>query len=459
MTITLVIPDRIGSKLHQLANDDLETGGVILARPVHTANGDLRLLVRTLHEVPNDAYDKREAQQLLIRSEGYVPSLAEAADTECVPIWFHTHPGSDGIPMASRHDIKVDQQLSDLFRLRSDSEYYGSLIVSPGINLRFTGHIDDGNKVSQIDRLMIVGARLSIQMNDDSEQKELPQLLDRNIRAFGGDVQRVLSNLRVAVVGCGGTGSVVSEQLVRLGVRTVTLIDPDTLSLSNVTRVYGSGDQKVGGLKVDVLADHLEQIASDVIVNRIVGKITTESVAKQLLSADVIFGCTDDNAGRLVLSRFATYMLTPVIDCGVLLTSNASGQLDGIDGRVTVMHPGAACLVCRERVDLARAVSETLTSEELELRVHEGYAPALGDIEPAVVTFTTMVGAMAVSELLERLTGYGIVPVPNEVLLRLHDRELSTNSQIPRSHHYCDQTSGKWGLGMTDLFLEQTWQM
>jgi hypothetical protein len=124
-----------------------------------------------------------------------------------------------------------------------------------------------------------------------------------------------------------------------------------------------------------------------------------------------------------------------------------------------VMHPDAACLVCRQRIDLARAVSETLTPEELEHRVNEGYAPALGRIEPAVVTFTTMVGAMAVSELLERLTGYGIDPVPNEVLLRLHDRELSTNSQAPLQHHYCDQSSGKWGLGLTDLFLEQTWQM
>jgi hypothetical protein len=51
-------------------------------------------------------------------------------------------------------------------------------------------------------------------------------------------------------------------------------------------------------------------------------------------------GCTDDNAGRLVLSRMATYFLAPLIDCGVLLTSDETGQLTGIHGRVTMALPG-----------------------------------------------------------------------------------------------------------------------
>jgi hypothetical protein len=82
----------------------------------------------------------------------------------------------------------------------------------------------------------------------------------------------------------------------------------------------------------------------------------------------------------------------------------------------------------------------------------------LGQVEPAVVTFTTLVAASAVSELLEHLTGYGPEPVPSEVLLRVHDREISTNAQGPRPRHYCDPASGKLGLGLTEPYLEQTWQ-
>ena len=177
-----------------------------------------------------------------------------------------------------------------------------------------------------------------------------------------------------------------------------------------------------------------------------------------LLDADVVFGCTDDNAGRLVLSRIATYLLTPVIDCGILLSSDDSGKVIGIDGRVTILAPGAACLVCRNRIDLQRAAAETLPPEEHSRLVEEGYAPALVGIEPAVVPFTTQVAAAAVAELLERLVHYGPQPVPTEILLRTHDREVSFNDQNPRDGHYCNVKAGKLGLGVTTQFLEQTWQ-
>jgi hypothetical protein len=65
--------------------------------------------------------------------------------------------------------------------------------------------------------------------------------------------------------------------------------------------------------------------------------------------------------------------------------------------------PGQGCLVCRNRIDLARAHTELLTPGERKRRIDEGYAPALADVEPAVVTFTTAVASLAVSELLDRL--------------------------------------------------------
>jgi molybdopterin/thiamine biosynthesis adenylyltransferase len=311
---------------------------------------------------------------------------------------------------------------------------------------------------NDIERLWIVGSRFRLIVNELRPDKELPELFDRNIRALGGGVQRVLGDLRVGIVGCGGIGSAVAEQLVRLGVRRFTLVDPDVLSLSNITRVYGSTPSDVGRPKVDVLSDLIRQIAPDASIASLASMVTMEDTARQLVGVDVLFGCTDDNAGRLVLSRFASYMVTPVIDCGVLLTSDSAGIVDGIHGRVTILTAGAACLVCRNRIDLQRAGVELLSPAERIQRVDEGYVPALGDVEPAVVAFTTVVAATAVTELLERLVGYGPEPVPSEVLLRIHEREISTNIASPRPHHYCDPASGKIGLGSTEPFLEQTWQ-
>ena len=140
-------------------------------------------------------------------------------------------------------------------------------------------------------------------------------------------------------------------------------------------------------------AAHAGRIAPDAEVITTRAKITHESTAKLLLDADIVFGCTDDNAGRLVLSRIASYLLTPVVDCGVLLSSGPGGQLIGIDGRVTVLAPGDACLVCRNRIDLRRAAAEMLDPDEHRQLAEEGYAPGLLEPEPAVVTFTTQVAS------------------------------------------------------------------
>lgn len=458
MTTTLVLPTPVADELRAAACVEVETAGVVLARPVPTPSGDLRLLAQELHWVPEDAYVRRDPQEMTIRSDGYVHALAIAELRDCVPIWLHTHPGADASPRPSDHDEAVDEQLKDVFRIRSGSRYYGSMVVSTvAEQLRFTGHLESDGDAQSIDRLWTVGPRLALTPNTLHQAPAIPAQFDRNVRALGGAVQHVLGDLHIAVVGSGGTGSAVAEQLVRLGVRRITIVDPDSLTASNLTRVYGSFATDVGSPKVDVLANHLRRIAPTLEVDAKQATITDEGTARLLLDADVVFGCTDDNAGRLVLSRLTSYLLTPVIDCGVLLSSDPAGRLIGIDGRVTVLTPGTACLVCRGRVDLRRAAAQLMASDERQRLVDEGYAPALPGVEPAVVTFTTQVAAAAVGELLERLVHYGVEPPPSEVLLRLHEREISTNDQQPRAGHYCDGSSERLGAGLTDPFLEQTW--
>jgi molybdopterin/thiamine biosynthesis adenylyltransferase len=394
-----------------------------------------------------------------IKSEGYVGALGHAEVDNAVAIWFHTHPGENGIPLPSCWDRKVDEAIGDLFRLRSGSSYYATLIASPrGEAFTFSGTVQsETGETTQIDRVWIVGERWRLVHNYASTASAPDEIFDRNIRAFGPAIQGILGDVHIAIVGAGGTGSAVAEQLVRLGVRHLLLIDADKLSPSNITRVYGSTLRHVGRPKVEVLREHLLAIAPNLDCQIIVGMATLKSVAKTLTTNDLVFGCTDDNAGRLVLSRLSTYFLIPVVDVGVLLSSNTSGELSGIDGRVTTLTPGSACLVCRNRIDMARASAELKTPEERARLADEGYAPALGQTEPAVVAFTTAVAAAAVNELLDRLIGYGPPERPNETLLRIHEREISTNRAEPRETHYCHVGQGKWGAGDEEPFLGQLW--
>lgn len=361
--------------------------------------------------------------------------------------------------MPSSHDHEVDRQISELFRIRTGSSFYGTLIISPrNTGIVFTGTLHQDNcGIDPISRLWIVGDRWRLISSFDSTSGHIPSRFDRNVRAFGPAMQQSLRDLQVGIVGCGGTGSSIAEQLVRLGVRHFTLIDPDTVSESNLTRLYGSTANDVGRAKVEVVADHIRTIALDAECTMIQGMITLQPIALALTSADLVFGCTDDNAGRLVLSRLSTYLLTPVVDVGVLISSGEGGKVSDITGRITILVPGSACLVCRDRIDLQRAAAELMTPDERRRLQDEGYAPGLGDVEPAVVPFTTAVGSAAVTELLERIVGFGPDPRPSEVLVRFHEREISTNSRSGRERHYCHIESNRWGWGSGSPFLEQTW--
>ena len=270
-----------------------------------------------------------------IASHGYIPALGAAESDKAVAIWLHTHPGDRSSPRPSEHDEFVDGELADLFRLRTGNPFYGALVVAPsGVGFCISGHIESSETRIDINRVWTVGHRFRLEQNWLHGTLPTTQLFDRNVRAFGSGIQNALGSLSIAVVGCGGTGSAVIEQLVRLGVRHFLLFDPDTLSESNLTRVYGSFPEDTGKPKVELSANHVTRIAPDSQVVAVRSKITSEATAKLLADADVIFGCTDDNAGRLILSRIASYLMTPVIDCGVLLSSDTNGQLQGIDGRV-----------------------------------------------------------------------------------------------------------------------------
>jgi molybdopterin/thiamine biosynthesis adenylyltransferase len=280
-------------------------------------------------------------------------------------------------------------------------------------------------------------------------------MFDRQIRAFGPEGQGLLRHLRVGVVGAGGTGSAVAEQLIRLGVGTIVVIDDDTINDdgSNVTRVWGSTLDDAGVRKVAIVERSAARIGLGSEVIAVNGSINDEETARLLRGCDVVFGCTDDNRGRVTLSRLAYWYLIPVFDMGVQLDS-AAGTLRSIDGRITVVGPGAPCLLCRGRIDDDRLAAELLGPAERAARAAEGYAIGLDDPNPAVIAYTTAVAAFAVAELLSRLF-VDVEPEPTEHLVAFHFRRIGSN-RGRRQDHWCTDPANL-GAGDTVPFLGVTW--
>jgi proteasome lid subunit RPN8/RPN11 len=416
----------------------------------HTERED-RLLVREVVPVERAHYLVREPQRLSIDSQAYA-NAAKRADADGSSVVFvHSHPG--GVGEFSPQDDREEPKLMAFLDARVPGRLHGSLVVASRSDLR--GRVWVRGGWADIARIRVLGNRF--QFHDQvGEARPLPQFYDRQVRAFGEDVQRLLQALHIGVVGAGGTGSAVAEQIARLGVGELSIFDGDILTATNVTRVYGSTVAASGMNKAELARAHLAAIGLGTRVNAIPDHIDKETVAKRMRDCDIVFGCTDKATPRSLLGALATRYYIPTFDVAVKIDSG-DGVLRGIFGRVTTLFPGEACFFCRGRITAAAIALEALDPAERRARAAERYAPELEENDPAVITFTTAVAAQGITEMLHRLTGFmGEERRSTEVLLRFHDSLVSRNRQPADPACIC-MRKALWGRGDGRDFLGVVW--
>jgi len=285
---------------------------------------------------------------------------------------------------------------------------------------------------------------------------------DRQALAFGKTLNQHLAQLRVGVVGCGGTGSAVAMLLPRLGIGNVLLIDNDIVDVTNLNRLHGARQADADAMrpKVEAVARTITELG---LGTRVVTKeawVGDPECRDALRACDLVFGCTDDNDGRMFLNRLALFYLIPVIDLGLAIEvgDGEPPELRALDGRVTVLVPGTTCLTCRCVTDATMAAEEALRREhpaEYEKRKAEAYVFGEGNPSPVVVTFTTELACMAVNEMLNRINGFRGAPMKN-LVRKFHLMDDFKLGAKPRPGCTLCDDAGYWGRGDLEPFLDRS---
>lgn len=277
--------------------------------------------------------------------------------------------------------------------------------------------VRDRQDFEQIKKIIVIGR--SIQVYEDSPSGKLPaadaKLYDRQVLAFGTQGQVILSKAKVAVIGVGGTGSSTAEQLVRLGVKDLVLVDHDNFALSNLTRMYGTFSptnsvlkqfsRRKSDSKVDIIASHLKHIQPTVEIRRIPQKIVLSKAAQFLLDRDIIFLCTDDHWGRSIVNQIAYQYLIPVINIGMGIRSQ-NGTITAASGAVDIIRSGTACLWCSQFLNPDRITAESISQHKRQQLREEGYVEDVGTPTPSVVSVTTTLAGIAVTKFLQMMTDF-----------------------------------------------------
>lgn len=211
--------------------------------------------------------------------------------------------------------------------------------------------------------ILFVTLHLSAKLNfpDKTTDYETPEVFNRQQLAFGKALVQDLSKLKISVVGAGATGSATALLLTRLGVGELCLIDNDTIEQSNLNRLHGAKISDVGKYKVDVLQQYINEIGIGTKVSVAKGWVSDQECINHLKTSDLIFGCTDDNSGRILLNRFAYFYLIPVIDMGLIIKvkEDNSGVLD-LQGRTSYLFSGGDCLLTKGNISTEQARADDL---------------------------------------------------------------------------------------------------
>ena len=359
------------------------------------------LLLNSLQRVPLDE-DSGFWHGAHWKSEVNVKAIEVAESKRSGLLILHSH-GYQNPPRLSSVDTKSGTSLSVAFRTALPNFPHATAVF--------------GNDGSVSGLVWILGQSDPLWINivrwisdpvrilpKNEDRKYVPQEMHNRQTVLTGRLgQQLLEKSKVGVIGLGGGGSHVVQQLALLGVRTIVAVDHDAIAESNRSRLIGCKPEDVEKkiLKVEIMKRLVQESNPSITFKGIAEKFPSETSVRELKECDILVGCLDTYESRKELQKFAWRYLIPYVDIGLTIQFENSALKHAprrISGQVYDLIPGSACLWC----------AQYLTDERIS-RESGGLGPTYiqGQQGPAqVVSFNGVLASQAVSEVLHLITGY-----------------------------------------------------
>lgn len=231
--------------------------------------------------------------------------------------------------------------------------------------------------------------------------------VSRHSGFIAADHQAALSAMHVAVVGCGGLGSIMAESLARLGVGRLTLIDGDVIEATNLNRWQGACPADIGKPKATLLAQRLREMVPHLRVQAVTRSLEHPRSILALTAVDAVVAGVDNDAARFILNHVSLQFLVPYFDVGVAIAINP--EVD-FKGRYFAVIPGVTgCVECKafqlvDRNEVIRAFANPAVVAE---RRAAGYLIDQPDLPtPSAYVLNQRTAALAVQEFLNYVAGW-----------------------------------------------------
>lgn len=402
-TLRLTGEQHLALKHHLFPGDGNEAVALVLCGRFQNPGGHT-LCANKILLVPHDICRERTPASVIWPTEVGRALYEQAADKHMAILKVHSHP--EGYDQFSATDDKSDSALfASLHNWTEDDLPHASAVMLPDGTM-FGRLANRDGSFAALSKTAIAGDDIRIFATGGDLVVDDAQL--RTLQTFGEGTTHLLRKLKIGVVGCSGTGSWVIEQLARLGVGELVLMDPDTIERKNLNRIINSreADALAKRPKVEALSDVIKLHGTGTVVTALNTSSFTEEAARKLADCDVLFGCMDLVEGRDRLNRIASFYSIPYFDLGVRLDADGKGGISNVCGVVNYLLPGGSSLLSRGcySAETLRVQSLRRTNpSQYESELKEGYIKGAKVESPAVVSVNGFCATMAVNELLARL--------------------------------------------------------
>ena len=288
-------------------------------------------------------------------------SLARARGAGLAFMHSHPTPGWQGM---SATDVATERDIIAYPAGVTGLPLVGLTIGTDGYwSARFWQRVGTHMSRRWCDKVRVVQPKsYKVYFNDASVPPvERRQILKRTFDTWGPEIQSVISRLSIGIVGLGSVGCIVAETLARVGVSTLTLIDPDRVETHNLDRLLYSSQDDIGLLKVQLAERAIRRhaTADGVTVAAVPLSVQHHTAYKAALDCDVVFSCVDRPVARDVLNYVAYAHLIPVIDGGIAVETRPQGRrFFGAHWRAHLVTPYRACMRCNGQYDSSMVVTE-----------------------------------------------------------------------------------------------------
>ena len=365
-----------------------------------------RLLAHRIVLVPYEACSVRSPKRVTWSTEILPPILEEAARVGLAIVKIHNH---YDYPRFSETDDVSDRILFPSIYAWTEDGPHASVVVL-GDGRMFGRVVDENGKFHPLTSISVIGDDLSF-WTLETPGNSIPEFGKRIAQTFGAGTYDCLRRLRVAVVGCSGTGSPIIEQLARNCVGTLVLVDPDHVEEKNLNRILNATveDAQDRRLKVDVAARAVSSMGLGTVVEQYPNSLFDPVAVMAVANCDIVFGCMDSVDGRHLLNKLATFYLIPYFDLGVKLEADGNGSVDQVCGTVHYLKPGGSSLLSRHVYTMEQVRAAGLMRTDpvaYRTQLEDGYIRGVQEDRPAVIQLNSLVASLAVNELLARLHPY-----------------------------------------------------